>query len=65
MANQSLINQDDLAHWLGYDQKSKIEQWLSERGVPFEVSRGRIITTIQAVNAVLIDAKKDTGFEFE
>lgn len=66
MANQSLIRQEDLAEWLGYDQKAAIEKWLSERGVPFEICRGKIVTTLNAINAGLIGAEqKDAGFEFK
>lgn len=68
LINQSLIRQEDLAAWLGYDQNSraKIESWLSNRGIPFQISRDRIVTTIQAVNAGLIGEKQqDSGFEFD
>lgn len=64
--NQSLVSEDDLKAWLGYDQRSKIERWLSERGIPFEVSRERIVTTVQAINAGMIGAQQqDSGFEFD
>ncbi len=64
--NVSLIREDDLKAWLGYDQRAKIEKWLSDRGIPFELSRGHIVTTIHAINAGLIGANDSgSGFEFE
>ncbi len=63
--NPLLINETDLAKWLGYDQGAKIEQWLSDRGIPFDRSRGHVVTTIHAINSSLIGARdKDSGFEF-
>lgn len=64
--NPALVNEDDLRAWLGYDQRAKIERWLSDRGIPFEVSRDRIVTTVQAINTAMIGAQQqDAGFEFE
>lgn len=63
--NQSLISEEDLKNWLGYASRQKVEQWLSDRGIPFEMSRGQIVTTIQAINAGLIGAQQqESGFEF-
>lgn len=63
--NQLLVREDDLKRWLGYDHPSKVKDWLSERGIPFEESRGKIVTTIHAINAALIGAdQKQSGFEF-
>lgn len=60
-----LIDEDDLKVWLGYEQRQKIAQWLSERGIPYQTAKGRIVTTIQAINAGMIGAKRQvSGFEF-
>lgn len=65
MSNQALLSEDDLKEWLGYDQRVKIEQWLSENGIPFQLCRNRIVTTVQAVNNGLIGMNQETkGFEF-
>lgn len=64
--NQALVSEDDLRIWLGYEQRAKIEKWLSDRGIPFEISRDRVVTIIQAINSGLINAnQQNAGFEFE
>lgn len=64
--NPALVNEDDLRAWLGYEQRAKIEQWLSDRGIPFEISRDRVVTTMQAINKGLIGAEaQEAGFDFE
>lgn len=60
-----LLSEDDLKKWLGYEQRQKIEQWLSDNGIPYQTAKGRVVTTIQAVNAGLLRIKQeDSGFEF-
>lgn len=61
-----LLSEEDLKKWLGYEQRVKLEQWLSANGIVYQVAKdNKIVTTIQAVNTGLIGAKqKDAGFEF-
>lgn len=61
-----LLREEDLKEWLGYEQRVKLEQWLSANGIVYQVAKdNKIVTTIQAVNTGLIGAKqKDSGFEF-
>lgn len=64
--NSALISEDDLKEWLDYDQRPKIEQWLSDNGIPFQLCRGRIVTTLQAINNGLIGLQQQSNtFEFE
>lgn len=63
--NPSLISEEDLKEWLGFEHRQKIQKWLSDRGIPYQLARGRIVTTIQAINAGLIGvAQQSEGFEF-
>ena len=63
--NQSLLNEEDLKAWLGYEQRAAVERWLSERGIQYDKSQDKIVTTVQAVNNALIGITDDSkGFEF-
>lgn len=66
MKNAALVNEEDLRAWLGYEQQQKIIDWLKQRHIPFHFSRGRVVTTITAIDNFIVgaDSQPPPGFEF-
>jgi len=55
----SLIAEEQLKEWLGYDSRAKIQKLLKEKRIPYiEGKEGRICTTIEAINSQLLEAKR-------
>jgi hypothetical protein len=54
----ALLTSDDLAEWTGFSQAAKQMEWLRENHIPYRLNRlGKPITTLEAVNASLLDRK--------
>jgi hypothetical protein len=50
----ALLTEAELMHWLGYSQRSRLEDRLRQLGVPIIYGRGeRICTTLGALEAAL------------
>ena len=61
-----LLNTTDLQQWLGFSQIAPVERFLRKYQVPYWTVSGRPVTTLEAVNKRLLEAKeKGEAFEFE
>ncbi len=54
----ALLTSEDLALWTGYKQPAKQMTWLRENNIPYRLDRrNQPITTLDAVNASLLDRR--------
>jgi len=61
----ALIKTEDLYEWAECKQQSKLISWLNANNIPYRLSRtGRPITTIDAVNASLMNKKTEDEIDF-
>lgn len=65
MKSAALVNESDLREWLGYKQQQQIINWLKARQIPFDLSRGRVVTTASAIDDYFAQQHEpEKGFEF-
>jgi len=63
---QGLIDQQQLMDWSGFKRPCDLEKWLIEKGIKYHRSRrGKIVTTITAVDSSLIQENEDIVFADE
>lgn len=54
----ALLRTDDLYEWTDIRQRAKLIAWLNENSIPYRLDKtGSPITTMDAVNASLLDRK--------
>lgn len=54
----ALLRSDELSEWTGCKQRSKLIAWLNENHIPYRLDKaGAPITTLEAVNASLLDRR--------
>ena len=60
-----LVNEDDLKHWLGIQQRTRLEKKLCALNISYCYGAGnRICTTIDAVNNAVSGQPNIDGVEF-
>lgn len=65
MKSAALVNESDLREWLGYKQQQQIINWLKARQIPFDLSRGKVVTTASAIDGYFAQQHEpEQGFQF-
>jgi len=60
MEQSSLLTQEQLAHWCGFQRKCDIEHWLRKNHIQFFKGRKETIcTTLNAINSSLYEDTHD------
>lgn len=50
----SLVTEEDLRKWTGFEQRAKLEAWLRENRICYTYGKGNmLITTMAAVNRAI------------
>lgn len=61
----ALLRTDDLYEWTEIKQRSKLIAWLNENNIAYRLNKlGEPITTLDAVNASLLDRKVSDEVSF-
>lgn len=64
-AKEHLVTTDDLQKWTGYTQIKRVLSFLQQNNIPFWIAGGKPITTMEAVNSMLVRNKPANDEEFD
>lgn len=66
MGHPVFVDEEALMEWAETRQRTKLMEWLNQNGIRYHLNRrGRICSTVDAVNASLLRREAENDVEFQ